>query len=164
MCPSELFDESEPIPFAGNQQHQSGCQAGRQIIGGIVKSRRHAAKFPVAFRLVSNHGVERINHFVCHHSGKPEQEKPEHRGDDPVAQVLGERFQCGRADFLRGEAGGVPSDNPADLRTPGFHALFDSFEYGFNLLDKRFPRQAEKYADCGQKSTYYRMNERRTSK
>ena len=118
----------EEVAGAGGKEHEQGGEAGRDIVGHVVETGGKTAEVLVAWGAVGYHGVEGVYHFVGEHTGSAEEGEPEEGGDDTVAEVLGEGFEGGGADFLGGEGGGVATDDAGDLTTAGFEGVVEGKE------------------------------------
>ena len=81
----------------GEGEQQPGDRRRRQV-QQIVEPRRRPAECPIARRFVPDHAVERVRHLVGEEPGQPEQQIPEGRRHDAVAEILGQAFDRGARD------------------------------------------------------------------
>src|SRR6266480_2372161 len=94
----------------------------RYHIQQIVKPCRRPAKGAIARRAVTDHAVERVRHLVGEKARQAEQQIPEHRCDDAVAEIFSEAFDRGARDTVRIEPQRVAPDDMPDRLAPGRQA------------------------------------------
>ena len=70
-------------------------------------------------RLVADHAVERVGHLVGEQARQAEQQIPEDRRDDAVAEILGEALDRGARDPRAVEAVGIAADDMPHRLAPG---------------------------------------------
>jgi hypothetical protein len=74
------------------QQPADRC---RHQIEGIVEARCRPAKAPIVWIAMADHAVERVCHLIGEETGQAEQQVPESRRDDAVAEILRQALDCG---------------------------------------------------------------------
>ena len=104
---------------------KQAAQPRRHEVEQIVEPRRGPAEAAVARRPVADHAVERVRHLVGEEAGQPEQQVPERRRHDAVAEILGEALDRGAGDAVprrgspgRGRRCGRTASRPAASPPP----------------------------------------------
>ena len=105
--------------------HKQGSDACGQVVGHIVDACCNAAELPVAFGAVAYHGVEGVDHLVCHHAWHTEHGEPEEWRYDAVAEVLGQGLESCGADLLRRELTCVAPNDAGHLLAPFVERTID---------------------------------------
>ena len=82
---------------------------------------------------MSDHAVEGIRHLVCEEPRQTEQQAPEHRRDDAVAEVFRETFNCRAGNAVYVEAHRVAADDVPYRRAASCEPL--SLEPGSDRAD-----------------------------
>src|SRR5947207_6949435 len=118
--------------YRGDRQQRS-AEPCRYDIQQIVKPCRRPAKGAIAHRAVADHAVERVRHLVGEKARQAEQQIPEHRRDDAVAEIFGEAFDRGARHTMRIEPQRVAPDDMPDRRAPSRQAA--PFEREHNNRD-----------------------------
>src|SRR5437763_12278840 len=118
--------------YRGGRQQRS-AEPCRYDIQQIVKPCRRPAKGAIARRAVADHAVERVRHLVGEKARQAEQQIPEHRRDDPVAEILGEALDRGAGHAMRIETQRVAPDDMPDRLAPSRQAA--PFEREHNNRD-----------------------------
>src|SRR5216683_3025469 len=107
----------------GRDGDQQSGEPRRNEIERIIKPCRRPAEAAIARREVADHAVERIGGLVDEEAGQAEEDRPEHRRDDAVAEILSQRFDAGTGDAVLVEAHRVAPDDVADRFAPGMEPL-----------------------------------------
>src|SRR5262249_9752588 len=80
-------------------------------IEGVVEARGRPAKTSIPWGAMPNHAVEGVRHLVCEEAGQAEQQIPEHRCDDAIAEIFRQTFDGGPRYPMRVEAHRIAADN-----------------------------------------------------
>src|SRR5580704_377050 len=88
--------ESVTRPTVRGEHRRRGkkyaAERRRYGIENIVEARCRPSKGAVVRRTMADHAVERICHLVREEAGQAEQQVPEDRGDDTVAEIFSQAF------------------------------------------------------------------------
>ena len=100
---------------ARSNYHEESRQAGGNIVGRIVQMGSKTSETTVTLILIPYHRVKCVYHFISKHSRNTQQCVPKQRSNNAVAQILRQRLQRSRTNFLSRKSGGVASHNAGHL-------------------------------------------------
>jgi hypothetical protein len=95
----------------GAYQRCHACRRCRDQIEHVVEPRRRPTEAAMARREIADHAVERVGRLIDEQARQPENQRPEHRGDDAVAEILGQRFDAGARNAMLIETRRVAPDD-----------------------------------------------------
>jgi hypothetical protein len=102
-----------------NSAEQKPAQRRRDQVQQIVEARRGPAERPIALCAVPDHAVERARHLVGEEARQPEQQVPEDRRDNAIAEILGQALDRSARDPVRFKAPRVAADDMPNRLPPG---------------------------------------------
>ena len=110
-----------------------------------------AAEVLVTVCLITYHRIEGVDHLIGKHAWHTANGKPKERGNDTIAQVLGEGFEGCRADFLGREFGGVAPHDTSHLLASFIKRTVNSQEGLAHLTNKGGASEAKEDDERGKK-------------
>ena len=76
-------------PTRSHEEHQERRETRRDIVRSVIEDTcSKVAEVFVVLVFVSDHGVERVDHFISHHERHSTQSVEAERSDDAVGEIL----------------------------------------------------------------------------